>query len=251
MKRLKKPLITILLIFIVSLLITSTYESIYTNILINNFTSRGELVYTQGNQRFFLVKKEYDYEDTSRRIIESYDNNNIGYKGDIFLTSRNPVPNSITTKIISNHLWIGHSAIVINEDASQTIEITGNDVNNNNFVRIWDNTWYDDLILETLEYAVIRVKNINNETIDNVINTASEKINKPYNYSFIFNTKNSYYCTDLVSRSYLENGIKIDYDGLTTTGSDMILSKNTYLIYYRKQVRINSEIFYNIYYLGD
>lgn len=251
MKRLKRMLFVTISIFLIGLLITIVFESIMTNNIIKDFKDRGVLVHTQGNQRFYLVKKAHDYEDTSRRILENYDNNNIGTKGDIYLTSRNPVNFSLTVKILSSNIWIGHSALVINNDASQTIEITGNDVDGNNTVRIWENSWYDDLIEDTKEYAVLRVKNTDEDTIDNVVASSREKLGMPYNYSIIFNTKNSFYCTDLVSRVYKENKINIDYDGLISTGADMIMSKHTYLVYYRLRVVEGNEVFYNIYYLGD
>ena len=251
MRHFRKPLMIILIILIASLLITTAYESIATDVLINDFKNRGVLVHTQNNQRFYLVQKEKEYEDTSRRVLENFDNNQIGYTGDIYLTSRNPVPSSASIKILSEFIWIGHSALVIDEEAKQTIEITGNDVNNDNVVKVWDNTWYDDLIEETKEFAVLRVKNTNVNTTLNVVSSAKANIGKPYNYSIIFNTKNSFYCTDLITRSYKDNGINIDYDGLISTGVDMILSKNTYLVYYRQRVIENNEVFYNIYYLGD
>ena len=68
---------------------------------------------------------------------------------------------------------------------------------------------------------------------------------------FCFLEKNRYYCTDLISRAYKTADINVNYDYLTTTGNDMIVSDNTYLIFCRQRVVKNKIEEYNIYYLCE
>ncbi len=61
-------------------------------------------------------------------------------------------------------------------------------------------------------------------------------VGKAYNYSFVFNTKNKYYCTDLVQRSYSrEAGLNfnLDFDGVAVSSNDLIVSKDTSIAFYR------------------
>ena len=52
------------------------------------------------------------------------------------------------------------------------------------------------------------------------------------NYSFIFDTKNKSYCTDLVGKAYSEIGVNLNKDKLTTSVYDLLISSDTYISYY-------------------
>ncbi len=239
----------IIILYIISIMvIIITYKGIKTNSEINNFINRGEFVFEIDNVKYYKVSRKFDYED-SRKVLNLNNPNFVGTKGDIYLTSRNPVAGSLILKKLSDLIWIGHAGMVINDDATKTIETTGNDVNNQNYVRILDNTWAKDSLENTKEYAVLRVKSITEEDIDKVIETSIRKIGSNYNYLFLLNTKNKYYCTDLISRSYRENNINISNGILATTGSDIILNNNTYLVYYRLRVTEGKSVYYKVYYL--
>ena len=60
--------------------------------------------------------------------------------------------------------------------------------------------------------------------------------------------RNKYYCTDLITRTFLENDIRIDNDYFYPTGNDIILSKNTFLVFLCERIK---EGYFNIYYLSE
>lgn len=229
-------------------MINGIVENISIRNKIEEFKDRGVFVYENSNTRFYEVSKKYDYEDNKKHVLDNYGDLNVGSKTDIFLTSRNPLPGSVTTGLVSKLIWIGHAGMVIDDEGKTTIEITGNDVNN--FVSIYNNTWLEDSLDTTKEIALVRIKNIDSEKEQKILDYLQDKLDYPYNYTFIFNQKKSYYCTDLMSRSVKAAGININYDKLVTTGADILYSKNVYLVYYRERVVENDGIKFNVYYLG-
>ena len=64
----------------------------------------------------------------------------------------------------------------------------------------------------------------------------------------MFYSKNKYYCTDLISRVLKKENIKTNYDSFYTTGNDLIVSNNTYIIFLCERVK---DGFFNIYYLSE
>jgi len=97
----------------------------------------------------------------------------------------------------------------------------------------------------------LRVKNTTEEDRNKIIEYADAQLDKGYNYTFIFNRENTFYCTDLVSRSVKNAGININYDHFATTGNDMIISKNTYIFFLRETVIVDGEKVFNVYFLEN
>lgn len=230
-------------------MINGLIENIYVRKQIRQFKDRGILVYENENTRFYEVSKKFNYEDNTKSVINDYNSKFVGSKADILVTSRNPLPDSILVGLISRFLWIGHAGVVIDNEGKQTIEITGND-RSNYYVSKYENTWLTDSIDLTNELIILRVKNMDQKKADQVVNYLESKIGYPYNYSFLFNRHHSYYCTDLVSRAVETTGIKVNYDYLLTTGADLIVSKNTYIVYYRERIVEKDQVKYNVYYLS-
>lgn len=69
----------------------------------------------------------------------------------------------------------------------------------------------------------------------------------PYNKSFFFNTTNSSYCSDLMSKAYSYIGKDLNRDGFTTSIYDLIVSSDTYISYYHY---FDSQGVKYVYYLG-
>ena len=104
----------------------------------------------------------------------------------------------------------------------------------------------------------LRVKNITEEQLQGVV-AFGETANDTYlyNYLFFLDLKYKYYCTDFVSRAYqkqmtVEENQKnystvLNDDGFITSVNDLILSNDTYLIFY---VEIIDEVVH-IYHLED
>jgi len=230
-------------------MINGLIEDVVVRNKINDFKARGVYIATVGNTSYFAVKALED-EDVSTRVVDYFGDGNIGYKGDIFVTSRNPVSGSALIGWLSDKTWIGHSGLVYDEAGEKTIEITGMQLPKYNVVRVYDNTWGDD-IPETPQVALLRIKGITNEQRDKVIEYADSQKGKPYNFTFLLNRVNSYYCSDFVSRAIAYAGINVNYDYLATTGSDMIVSPNTYLVYYKEAISTDEGLKYEVYYLVE
>ncbi|HHU55625.1 MAG TPA: hypothetical protein GXZ48_02890 [Acholeplasmataceae bacterium] len=246
-KKLIKLIIIIVSLFAV-FMVNGLIESRVVNKELEEFKARGELVYENENNIYYRVKPKYDYEDTSRHIMNDYFDWQIGATGDIFVTSRNPLQGNPITGFISDHTWVGHTGLVIDDEGQNTIEITGNlDDRDRNVVDIWYNDWVIDRTTDQI--VLLRVKNTTEDDRNKMVEYAKSQLGKPYNYTFLFNRAYSFYCSDLVSRSVANAGINVNYDYLATTGSDMIVSPNTYIIYYREKIGENK---FAVYYLsGD
>jgi hypothetical protein len=54
----------------------------------------------------------------------------------------------------------------------------------------------------------------------------------PYNSSFLVNTTNSKYCTDIMSQAFSYIGKKLNRDSFSTSVYDLIVSPDTYISYY-------------------
>lgn len=260
-KIIKKVFIVLLSILIV--FITNGFiEKAVVNRDLKEFKARGIYTFSEGGNNFYKVIKKYDYEDTKQvyNPLDKYQY--IGTTGDIILTSRNPMRYSRSWLVenvcgfFSKNFFVGHSSLIVSDDGAIMAEITaheivdGENVDENSGVRIVINDWIN--ADDGSEYILgLRVKNASSEDIEEVVDYVYDNLGKKYNYSFLFFRKNRYYCTDLVSRAYKAAGININYDYLVTTGNDMIVSSNTYLVFCREKVVNNGNTEYNIYYLCE
>lgn len=251
LKAIKRAIL--ILIIIISLfsifMINGLIENLYVRKQIHDFKARGVLVYETDDTKYYEVRKMYDYEDNTKHVLTDYSSPYVGFTTDIFVTSRNPLPGSVLLGTLSHYIWIGHAGIVIDPEGKQTIEITGTDVNNS-VVSVYENTWLNDSLDYTKEIVLLRVKNMDEEKAKKTVDYLESKIGSGYNYSFLFNRSNTFYCTDLVSRAIASSGINVNYDYLATTGSDLIVSPNTYIVYYRERIVKDGRVTFNVYYLG-
>ena len=248
-KKIKKLIsrVLIILIFILLLgIIIIRNEDKQTRAVINDFVERASLVYTSSDTEYYKISKEHEYEDTSSKIVDHYDSNNVGTTGDIYLTSTD-WGSSFFTKYICERLRVGHCGIVYDEEANHLYEIVGNN-GSNNVVKIYDNDWYN--LNNFKELIVLRVKNTNNEEKEKIKSYLDRIAGAKYNFFFIFHMKNRFYCTDLATETYKRNFKTNINKFFISTGSSMIKDDNTYLIYYKREVNKGS-IKYEVYYLGD
>lgn len=240
---------------------------------------------------YYPIKRIYDYELNDTRNV-FYDDSKMypGVKGDVLLTFKSPFPYiPILDPVIS--FWLGgHAALV--SDNNQILQSTGMTSNGfldistmfnvimhrgydeENVYRVSvqqaSNYWmiphrtqshgeypyygayYRDEILAT------RVKfedpNKIQEEIDIAVNFAKDKVNRGlYNYLFILDTQDKFYCSDLVTRSYLavndvnQTNYSLDDDGFIPSIQDMLISEDTYMTIY-KETRADG---IHIYYLED
>jgi hypothetical protein len=257
----KRFFIVILAMFMIFIL-NGTVEHFVVQNRIQEFKSRavGEPVADAiiANTYYYRVPAR-EGEDTSRNIFD-FNRRIIGAKGDIITSNRNPLrdfqPWGDFMKPFAKYLYLGHTSINSTEDGSRVYETLGNRNWENNIVQESSNTWLIAEEYDTDDYSSpviigLRIKNTTPEQRDKMIEYAASKDGYPYNYTFLFNRVNSFYCTDIVSRSVAAAGININYDHLATTGNDIICSQNVYIIFLREVVIENGVERYNIYYLDD
>lgn len=253
-------LLSILIIIVVVFISNGLIERIFVNKDIKDFINRAEYVTKIGDTNYYKVKANNNEEAT--RVFDINDSEQyIGTTGDIILTNRNPLRYSdlfITKGIVgafSYLMFLGHASYVTTDDGAVILEITdhinvdGEYFQEDSGVKYSQNTWISED--DGSPYIIgLRVKGINGEVKDKLLEFASDNIGKPYNYSFIYQ-KNKFYCTDLVSRAYSASGIRLNYDGFYTTGNDLIVSPNTYIVFIREKVKEKGETYYNVYYLSE
>lgn len=240
-------------------LINGHSERIIINKQIKDFKERAVYVGEDPfliNVHYYKVPKEYDYEDNSRNTY-NMETRTIGSKTDVIITNRNPMRGVAVLDplvgYLSSNFFVGHSSMNANDDGTIMYEVVGNSSNpENNSVIKSRNDW--DIYLKDTQSPIIvgmRIKDTTNEQRDKMVDYASMQVGKGYNYTFIFNRANTFYCTDLVSRSAKYAGLNINYDYFATTGNDMIVSKNTYMFFYRDIEFKDGKNIFNVYYLEN
>ena len=233
------------------------------DLIISSFKDRGEfektIIINGQKVDIYKVIGKYDYEKADLRPTLSVDSDNnyiIGSNLDIIITNRNPLRFESMALVqdigafFSEKFYIGHATINIKDDGSELIESVGN-LQNENGVRKSRNTWLKTEISKSNDAQRIiglRIKNLEVDKIKEIDDEFESKIGLSYNYNLLIKKRNSYYCTDLITRVLSEYNIKINYDGLYPTGNDMIISNSTFPIFVcERTVQGN----FNIYYLCE
>lgn len=223
-------------IFIVFLMFTidTIYENINVKYQIKNFTDSG--VFIQQIDDFYLYEVEVDYELNSPSInFNEYGLPITSTPGDIFIYRESTLdenfPNILFLKYYISYYFGGHAGVIVDE--FNTIETNGAySEGDKNIVDLCEN----NIMYSPSNRDVVGLRvDASKEDVDKSLNYLHNAVGKPYNYTFIFNKANSYYCTDLVARAYgKEAGLPydLDVDGIATSCNDLIISKDTCITYY-------------------
>jgi|SRR5690554_922197 len=237
---------------------------------------------------YHKIKRIHDYElNDTRNVFYDANKVNPGVKGDILITFESPFPYIPVIDQIYGYWLGGHTALV--GDNNKIYQSTGIadsgqldiglmfDVimhrgydETNKFglsVQTVSNNWmtpfrneshpeypyygkfYRDEILTT------RVKYENTDIRDQVIDAASnyahDKVDRGlYNYLFILDTSNKYYCTDLVTRAFgqvnkdLGTDFNLDPDGFYPSMYDILLSDDVYITIYKETKADGIHVYY-------
>lgn len=273
------------------------FENIQTSIEINRFKNRATFEYeetimfntTPQVRRYYVIERTEDYElNDSRSIFEDTDRKHFGKDGDVLLTQDSPFPHIPVFHQFMTAYYGGHAAL--KSESLGYIQATGFPRSDQSLIDIiltpgnephdyanvsahiksqdtWTNPNYRSESDPSYPYYGsyyrdrffgIRVKNIDQEMIDEVIEFAKEKEGQAiYNFLFFLDMQYKYYCTDFISRSYQAVMLPEDEQGnysralnddwFITSVNDLLLSKDTYLTFY---VEIENDIM-DIYYLAD
>ena len=239
---------SILIFIAIGALSTATVKNVQKIALIESFKSKGiyqEHLSTEYVKMYMIESNEElpSYTDAGYDIIP-------GYAGDI-LISFEAIVHPFVNGFIS-YFAGGHAAICLDEyndfeanfDNLSSLEATGLE-GGQNLSKIFDrgywstNDVYDEVI-------GLRVKMTESQRKE-VISLAGSLLGDPYNFSFLFDTKNKSYCSDIVSKVYSRVGANLNKDDFTTSIYDLLVSSDTYISYYHCY---DSDGVKHIYYLG-
>lgn len=238
--------ITMLILF--SLLSILTVDAVLENLSvdkqINEFMSKG--IYSHNYRSFYFYEVLIEEELTTPSIsFNSSGSPYVSTPGDIFILRESLaeiVPFSV--QFITFYFG-GHAGIVYDEDT--IIETTGMEpIADNNKVITYRNNVFSRP--EDVNTVGLRVK-APEEDIDKAMEYTMNTVDTKYNYSFIFNRKNSYYCTDLVSRSFgKEAGLNynLDKDGIAVSCNDLIISTDTFITFYIQYQDDEKHVYYAV-----
>lgn len=282
MKRIIK-LTTILFIgFLVFLTGQTAAEHLQIRREIKSFTNKGVLQtdISTDKIKYYKVSRETYY--PNELIRPSFYNDQLdqpGSQGDIFLTQQAPYPTLPGLYEFVSFYFGGHAAY-IGED-NIIYDIAGYPSADESWFKVFfkggkyttvsagNNYWLNSEFWKPTEgnyrhfgsyyrkeYFGVRVKGATVDDINKVTNFMKHlaDIEAQYNFQYIINRKNRYYCTDMMERGYAS--IKTDAgkpkynlnnDGVAVTVNDIILSKDTYLSFY---VKTDKNDVKHIYYIG-
>ncbi len=241
-----------ILIFIVVWGVSNAFvKNIHESILVSNFKAKG--VYQEdisdSSTKFYKIESNEEKEayTESHGIVYPGTSTDILVTKQVILTN-NPMINSVVSFFVGGHAAIvnasyGDYQLGSIQGDRTTVEATGlGDGDNKSQVFDLYDWSIDDPYTEIIG---LRVK-LSEEKRREAASSYSALIGDDYNYSFIFDTVNKSYCTDLVSKAYNKVGINLNKDGFVTTIYDLICSGDCYISYYHI---IKNDVKY-VYYLG-
>ncbi|MDD2575023.1 MAG: hypothetical protein PHD47_00985 [Acholeplasmataceae bacterium] len=285
MKRLiKKGAKTFLILFVGFLLFLTgqtAAEWVKVQQEIKTFTSRGVLREDISTEtiKYYQVSRETYYPDEFER--SPFYNNDLRYpgaEGDILVTRQSPFANKPGIYDFVTFYFGGHAAYVGEENIlfetsgilspgdsifktifqgsdSTVASMASNYWLNPNFRNVNDPTYNAFGSYYRKEFIGLRVKEVTSEEITEVNEFMNHvvDIEAQYNFFFVFNTQNRYYCTDLISRGFgtitNSNGnqkYNLNSDLVATTVNDLILSDDTYISFYVRTDKNNVKHIYFI-----
>lgn len=135
----------------------------------------------------------------------------IGTAGDILVT--------LDGTSSGSSAWAGGHAGVVSDVSGYVVESFGNKGDLNG-VRHWTNNWGT----RYKKVKGLRVQGATSADYSYAASYARTQIGKPYNYNFFYiSTTNSFYCSQLVWRSFYNRGFDLN-DGLAVWPVDLIQS---------------------------
>lgn len=225
----------IVLTFIFWTFVSATVENIVIRNEVHQFKKQG--VYQEDistkKVKYYAV---YDENESEKAFTEKNGTLYPGVRGDITLALQSAFPDTLIDPFVT-FLFGGHAAMSVSSyedqnmyiEEKQYLEATG--LGNDN-VAVSSNGDYWNSNDYKNEVIGIRV-NCTKKEKEIAFNHAVSYLGDPYNYSFIFNTNKTKYCTDLISEAYLEVGVDLNKDMVGVTVQDLVVSNRTYLYYYK------------------
>lgn len=255
-KILLRSLLSLVLVVIFGMLIDSTVENIMIYHDINEFKNKGVLQVDKSTttEKWYKVSRETWMSDKSTYFIDSKSNKMYyGNSGDIVVGLESALRDYPIISEVTTFLFGGHASFVSYEGSYKNA--LGQNLEYNNRYHI--ESTYDDGVSRSdgdfwtdvsyrNEVIVLRV-NVSEEILKSVFLELTTHVGKKYNKLYIVDTKNKYYCTDLITRAFSKFGYDLNYDGFYASVEDLIVSKLTYISFYK----IYENGITSYYYIGD
>ena len=235
MKKIIKYLLTCIevsvLFVVVGGLTSAITKTIYADVLIENFKNKAIYNAEESTEmtKLYAIPSDETLPVKQQIGVEQYPGN----AGDILITLTSELEIPFVHEFISLFAG-GHAALVLGESSGLNDDLNLADTCSKAY---WTRYKYPIIGL--------RVK-MTEEERHRVIARGLALAGDPYNYSFLFNTKNKSYCSDLVAKAFASIGVNLNKDGFTTSVYDLLISGETYITYYRF---IDAEGIQHIYYL--
>lgn len=225
---------SILIFIIVGAVSTATVKNFQKIMIVDEFKSRGIFEEEKSTDQIKFYRIPSNEERDSYTVV----GNKIipGVEGDILVSTQATLINPFISSFVSFFAG-GHAAICTDKyydqdiylDNDLSIESTGLNEGDNPTTVFYRDYWTNDKPFT--EVIGLRVKMTERERKE-IISLASSIIGDPYNFSFLFDTVNKSYCSDLVSKVFAYIGVDLNKDNFTTSIYDLIVSNETYISYY-------------------
>ncbi|MDE6656004.1 MAG: hypothetical protein K2J85_03335 [Anaeroplasmataceae bacterium] len=208
-------------------------KTIYSDILIENFKSKAVLDENASTEmlKVYRIPSEEERPTVEKIGMDYFPGNT----GDILVTLKSEITTPFVHEIVSFFAG-GHAALVLGDyrdiidkaDSKCTMESSGL----NDDLNLAD-VYFKDYWIEYPHPIIgLRVRMTEEERVKVVTRGMALK-GDPYNYSFLFDTTNTSYCSDLVAKAFDSIGVNLNKDGFTTSIYDLLISGETYMTYYR------------------
>lgn len=239
MKFYMKLILSIFITSFVYIFVNSSIKNIMTSIQIKNFKDSCTLdeINSTSSAEYYTVSRETQ--------PGMYNNNGYilpGSSCDIMINLTSSFDFPIVHEIASFTIG-GHAALAAFDYSDSFYDITNKDdietaYNEEQKETFVDTKEYWNNLLYTDSFIVLRV-DLTEYQKRVVFNEAVSMLGDPYNLSFFFNTKESHYCTDLITKAFNSVGINLNSDGFLTTTYDLITSKYTQIVGYKEYDKVN------------
>ena len=171
-----------------------------------------------------------------------YGNPTLGGVGDLFVMPQSRMDFIPFSMEFITYLFGGHAGVVAPNN--KLIEAMGGSSDD-----MYVNENSTDLFYEERTVVGLRVKT-SLENRYKAVESAKTLVGKAYNYLFVLNTKDHYYCTDICHRIFSKEfgqDLSLDTNGFHVSSQDLIKSKDVFITY----VKIVSGDETHVYYLKN
>lgn len=232
-----------LVLLIISIMFTiASIHNISMTEEIKKFIDSANFDFESNGTYYYSVECDNLDEDTIEliKINETlYGSPTLGAPGDIFVMPQSRMEYFPFVSEFISYLFGGHAGVVV--ENNKLVEAMGGS-SEQNYVYLMPT----DLYTEERTVVGLRVNASIEERRQAAVN-AKSLVGKYYNYLFVLNTKDAYYCTDVCSRSYgKEFGMNftIDTNGFHVSVQDLFRSKDTSITFVKYKMDGKTYIYY-------